>query len=590
MSKDTTPKRQSKFQPERVSAYLDQQGWDYRLEGENYKIQTCIFCSNTSYNFEVHKDRGYFKTWCCGEGGSFYTLRKQLGDVAFDVQQFEPEEPKATPESRDQLTRDALKFHEKIWRRPSCLEYIRGRGFTDATIKQFKLGAQKQNGQFWLTIPHFVGAESVNIKYRLLPPGKKIWRQEEDAQKVLFNTNALEGVEEIILTEGELKTVALCQMGFANAIGMTGGVQNFKPAWVDQLERFQKIYLCLDADDAGQKGARELGQRLGLDRCYNIVLPDAKDPDEYFFEKGHTADDFRALMAKAKKMDVQNVMSVTTALAQLATEIEMEETDNYKGLMTPWPEVNTIMRGLHPGDLIVLSAPPGIGKTTFALNIARYQAVECGNPAFVFCLEMNARRLAGKMVGMTLGRAELDLDTVIETRYVLKGKPLYFIDKVRTDDPEKVFDTIRACYRRYGIKLIVFDNLHFLCRNEDKLREQIGVVTQGFKLLAEELGIPVILIVHPRKLKKKGPMTYDDLRDSSAIPADADQVIVMHRDRVSTNDDELTQDGEDGSGQIYQPETQIIVDKARFGPGGRTKLWFDGALSRFRAIENIEER
>lgn len=861
-------KKQSKNKAtkESVLSYLESKGWDFKTETNNHKIKNCIFCANNSSNLEVQVERGYFHCWACGEKGSFYDLKKHTGDLAYTVTKVEEDTtPPPTNEEFDALTNKAKKYSERIWGRESALNYIKNRGFNDETIKHFAFGAQSKHGQYWLTIPHFESGIAVNIKYRSIPPEAKKWRQEAKTKKILFNIDAVSKFahESIILTEGELKTAALWQMGFKNSVSLTGGVDNFPPEWVDILAPVKKIYLCLDSDKPGVDGAEKLGMRLGLERCYFVELPDAKDPDEYFFEKNHTADEFKDLLKRAKKQDVRNIVSVNQALKKLQTRLEIQDTETVDGLQTPWANVNNLLGGLKPGDLIVLGAPPKVGKchgagtpvimftgkikaveevkageyllgpdskprlvesvcsgkdemfkitpkngeaftcneahvlslkvikdkgrewkkgsiknislydylrlptavkevlalwrtpitfrhnytktkayevgatakskipfthlinskprrlecvagvidshgdlasdgsvyltrqnaylerdikflirslgincdvlktgdsavlrvsgdlsgipsklfelknkskenplhsmfevtpigkgkyygftlsddhlylladftvthnTTWALDIALYQA-SFGNPVLFMCLEMNAERLA-KKIACNVGNMaveDLDVDRVALVRHKLRNRPLYLVDQIqRGSTTEDLFESMRASYRRYGLKMIVFDNIHFAVRSSDNLREKLGELSQSFKLIAEELKIPIIVIVHPRKIPNGKQMTASDFRETGAIHADADQVIILHRDPIKgvetkANDGDMNRqaleenDGENEEEKeaLLSPLTWIIVDSSRDVQGGRTKLYYDGAKSQYRRIQESDLR
>ena len=596
-------KRESKSQPQVIKGYLDSKGWAYAEDdkGENYKIETCIFCGNESSNFEVHIDRGFYKTWCCSKQGSFYELRKELGDLRVQVGSMadpeqQPAEGTRAAERKEQeqanfddLTAAAELYHEKIYQRPEALQYLKARGFTEATIDKFKLGCAKKGGKLWITVPHFSGGKAVNIKYRGLE--EKKWEQEKGSKKILFNDDVIAANSEIVITEGELKSIALDQVGIANTVSLTGGVSTIKPEWIDQLDRMTKIYICLDSDEAGQKGAHELANRLGLDRCYNILLEDAKDPDEWLFERRHTVDEFRNLMRKAKQFEIKDVISVSGALGQLYHDLAIGDTAASTGIVTQWEPVNRLIKGFKPGELIILSAPPKVGKTTLALNIAHHLSKDQNVPVGFFCMEMSASRLSQKIVQLDLSRPDdlIDASDVAEARYRLRNLPLYFLKTVRRGvTSEDIFEAIKLSYRRYGLKLVVFDNLHFLVRGTDNLREKIGEVSQQFKLLAEELRIPIILIVHPRKLNKNRAMTADDFKESSSIHADADQVIMMHRDRRTADqlhDASGAPEDDENSNSFLSPETHLLVDASRFTEGGKVKLWYYGALSKFILFE-----
>ena len=590
-------KREAKQRPQEVADYIQNKGWAHKLEGNNYKIETCIFCGNAKSNFEIHKDKGIYKTWCCAQNGGFYELKKHLGDEAFTVRDLDNEVPEAekfTEIEGEKFTASANNFHARIYQRQVGLQYLKSRGFTDEAIKHFKLGCQKRNGEYWLTIPHWVGDQCVNIKYRSIPPADKQFRQEEKSQKVLFNHNALSGpADSIIITEGELKSVSLWQNGFHNTVSLTGGVEGIKPEWMDQLQRFEKIYLCLDADAPGQRAAEKLAMRLGPERTYNIVLQDAKDPDEWFFRKGHTPEEFQFLIDTAKLVDIKNIVSLNRALGLLQEEIETQDEDAYQGLLTQWDDVNALTKGFKPGELIVLSAPPKYGKTTWALDWTLYQT-GLGNPGLFFCVEMNATRLARKCVAnlRNVDNDMMDADDVAHARYEMRRRPLYLPDKVgRGIDPEGIFETITAAYRRYGLKFVVFDNIHFLVRSNNNLREKIGEVSQGFKLLAEELRIPIILIVHPRKLNKNKAMTADDIKETGSIHADADQLIFLHRNKQEVDADRDDDDPELHDKNVpLDPWTEIIVDSSRFSEGGKVKLYYDGAKSKFITKERRENQ
>lgn len=588
-----TKQRRSKFRPEEVEAYVTEKGWNFEIKGDNYAIEVCPYCGNDSHNFEIQKERGCFKCWACGAKGSFYELRKHQGDAAFTVARAVDEEegdPKEREQALNHIDIAAKTFADRIWKRQPVLKYIKDRGFTDKTIRHFKIGAQKKDGKFWLTIPHLVDGKAVNLKYRSIPPEQKAWRQEKGSKKVLFNQDVIAKANEVILTEGELKSAALWQHGFTNTISLTGGIENFQPDWVDQLAGLKKIYLVMDADDAGQSGARKLAQRLGMDRCYNIVLPDAKDPDEWFFEVGHTADEFKELMRKAKQFDVENIITANAALADLQRAMEIGDVDGYQGLQTPWPSVNKRLGGMKGGDLILLGARPKIGKTSWALNIALHQAF-LDNPVLFMCLEMSSRRIAEKIacyVTDTPDSKMLDAEEVAETRFKLRNKPLHMSYKIqRGIEPDDIFDSIRAAYHRYGLKLVVFDNIHFLVRSGDNLRERIGEVSQGFKFLAEELEIPIMLIVHPRKIQGRRQMTSDDFKETGSLHADADKVIILHREpaqgvhMMKDVDPLLTEDGDEEGGDLLDPMTWVIVEASRDVQGGRTRLWFEGGKSKF---------
>jgi hypothetical protein len=156
------------------------------------------------------------------------------------------------------------------------------------------------------------------------------------------------------------------------------------------------------------------------------------------------------------------------------------------------------------------------------------------------------------------------------------------------DTVEKVFTKAR---NKYGIKIAVFDNLHYLCRSKEHTVQEIGILSKSFKVLAEKLAIPIILIVQPRRTV--GIPSSEDLKDSSAIKADADKVIVLHRVPMITKPDVGASDDIVDSmiaplEESLHPLTMVKCDATRFSSGGSTALWYDGAKSTFREPTRAE--
>lgn len=234
-----------------------------------------------------------------------------------------------------------------------------------------------------------------------------------------------------------------------------------------------------------------------------------------------------------------------------------------------------------PDNLFVCSHGIVTHNTTLALNQALYLA-QHGIPSCVHCLEMGVVRLGDKLAAMLRNKPVDDLTNMdfAMARYILRRIPLYFIEPDWKGElsKEAVFDKIREVVKRHGIKFFVFDHLHFLCRSLKYVVTEVGQVTRGFKLLSEELQMVTCLIAQPKKIGSGRMITYDDIKDSSAIPADADWVLLMHRRPrpVDVTDIESASDQE-----VLDPKTVIRFDATRFRGGGECILYYDGETARF---------
>jgi twinkle protein len=421
----------------------------------------------------------------------------------------------------------------------------------------------------------------VNIKSRTLPPAEKDFRRITGYPSILFNGDCVEGTEEVYICEGEIDALTLWQAGIKNVVGVTCGAGTFHPEWIDQLAKAKKIFLCYDPDEEGQKGAREVGRRLGYDRCFNVALPDGQDLNE-FFQK-HDIFEFQTLVNEARQFDVSGIISIEQGFEKFRAEVSNPEMAT--GLMTPWPSVNQrIKTGFQPGELVVLSAPPKIGKSTWALQITTYNALQ-GIASLFFCLEMRTMKVIKKVIQCHTKAEELGPTEIEHAEYDFTEKPLYLGYSHQKPELSRIIETIKAAVQRYGLKLVVFDHLHFLCRSITNQVQEIGLAVQAFKFLAEEMEIPIILIAQPRKIQPDSIMTAMDLKDSISIYSDCDHLIILHRKRKASAGKKV-EEGMETQDQAFEPVTLVRVEGSRYNSGGEALIFYHGEYSRFDEIKS----
>ena len=573
--------------------YIREKGFEHKSQGKEIVLRECPFCGDTKSHFYIDPgEDGLYFCHKCQERGNLFTLKKHLGDsepvkngigspwgrVNMAIKQAFPSKVGVNHGLNEKM---ALEAYNRLLSDTEALAYTEERGLTLETVRAFNLGLQvNPDGKRWLTIPHYVKGKLANIKYRTLPPAEKAFRRVQGCPSVLFNADAIEGEEEIYLTEGEIDAITLWQEGIKNVVGITAGAGSFLPEWIDQLAKVKKIYLCYDPDEAGQKGAREVARRLGYDRCFNVELPEGQDANEFLHS--HDIFDFQALVNEARLFDVSGIISIEQGFEKFSAEISKPE--QATGLMTPWPSVNRrIKTGFQPGELIVLSAPPKIGKSTWALQICTHNALQ-GVPSLFFCLEMRPMKILEKIIQCQTQTEILGPGEIERVRNAFTGRPLYLGYCYQKPDPNGVIETIRAGVKRYDLKLIVFDHLHFLCRSITNQTQEIGLAVQAFKFLAEEMEIPIILIAQPRKIQPDSIMTAMDLKDSISIYSDCDHLIILHRRRLATVGKEVDEEMETHD-QAFEPITLVRVEASRYNAGGETLLYYHGEYSRFNEME-----
>jgi len=259
------------------------------------------------------------------------------------------------------------------------------------------------------------------------------------------------------------------------------------------------------------------------------------------------------------------------------------------GVASGYKKLDELTAGLQPSDLLILAGRPSMGKTAFALNIARNAAIDYGIPVGFFSLEMSADALVmrllcteAKVNQMSVRTGKLTRDEMDRlTQHVAKlmDAPVY-ID----DSPSMNVLELRAKARRLkadkGIKLLIIDYLQLMEGHKGENRQQeITHISRALKGIAKELSIPVLALsqlsraVEQRDKSRKPQLS--DLRESGAIEQDADVVMFVYRPEYYG-----IMEFED-TGQSTHNMCEIIIGKQRNGPTGTVRLTFLKEFGKF---------
>jgi replicative DNA helicase len=269
---------------------------------------------------------------------------------------------------------------------------------------------------------------------------------------------------------------------------------------------------------------------------------------------------------------------------------EMADNPNdITGVPTGFYDLDRMTAGLQPGDMVVLAARPSMGKTAFAINIAEHVALNEGLPVAVFSMEMGAAQLAVRIVG-SIGRidqghlrtgklSDEEWPRLTEAIEKLRNISLH-IDETAGLTASELRANARRLARQCGkLGLIVVDYLQLMSGssgdNENRATE-LGEISRGLKMLAKELGCPVIALSQLNRSVEQRPdkrPMMSDLRESGAIEQDADIIMFIYRDEYYTKD------------ACKEPGVaEIIIAKQRNGPTGTVKLAFMNRLTRFENL------
>ncbi|WP_405134208.1 replicative DNA helicase [Nocardia sp. NBC_01388] len=253
------------------------------------------------------------------------------------------------------------------------------------------------------------------------------------------------------------------------------------------------------------------------------------------------------------------------------------------GVPTGFTELDELTNGLHPGQMIIVAARPGVGKSTLGMDFMRSCSIKNGLASVIFSLEMSRTEIVMrllsaeakiKLADMRSGRMSDDDWTRLARRMSEISEAPLFVD----DSPNLTMMEIRAKARRLkqrnDIRLIVVDYLQLMSSGKkvESRQQEVSEFSRSLKLMAKELEVPVIAISQlnrgPEQRTDKRPMV-SDLRESGSLEQDADMVILLHRPDAFERDDPRG------------GEADLIVGKHRNGPTATITVAHQLHLSRF---------
>lgn len=198
------------------------------------------------------------------------------------------------------------------------------------------------------------------------------------------------------------------------------------------------------------------------------------------------------------------------------------------GVPTGYSFLDSTLKGLEPGELIIIGAETGVGKSMLAQNIL-HNVGRRGIPTLFVSREMSNGEALKRYAEMEMGATGAKWDDALET---IESRP-YYAYKADNMSIEEFVKDLDEKIDQTGVRLVAIDHLHYFARSTDNASGEIGVLVRQIKDIANKFKIPVILISHLKKLSKKGMPDLNALRDSSFIAQDADSVIMLARDYLN---------------------------------------------------------
>ena len=298
------------------------------------------------------------------------------------------------------------------------------------------------------------------------------------------------------------------------------------------------------------------------------------------------------------KTGVKTIRESILEVIDTMQKLSGADRDKFAGIPTGFNYLDTVLTGLGRSDLIILAARPGMGKTSFALNIATRVAMQQKVPVAIFSLEMTKEQLTNRILSAEAGidsqafrtgalRSE-DWEYLALATEKLHDAPIYMDDTsgITITEMKAKIRRVNQDPTRPNVGLIVIDYLQLMTtgqRSENRVQE-ISSITRNLKIMAKELNVPIIALSQlSRAVEKQGNNSshrpqLSDLRDSGSIEQDADCVLFLYRDSYYASQNP------DGA-EVDADTAECIVAKNRHGETSTVPLGWDGAHTRFMDVD-----
>jgi replicative DNA helicase len=270
-----------------------------------------------------------------------------------------------------------------------------------------------------------------------------------------------------------------------------------------------------------------------------------------------------------------------------------EKKEHVTGVPSGFKDLDQLTAGFQPSDLIVVAGRPSMGKTSLALNIATYAAIEGRTPTAIFSLEMSKEQIALRILcskarvnlkNLRTGHLSRDEWPRLTGAAGLISEAPLFVDDTPAINTLELRAKARRLKKEKGLGLVVVDYLQLMrgATRSDSREKEISEISRSLKALAKELSAPVVALSQLNRKVEERPNKRPqlaDLRESGAIEQDADVIIFIYRDEVYNKSEDNPKRG----------EAEIIVGKQRNGPIGMVKSHFNATYSSFLPYSPMEE-
>ena len=387
-------------------------------------------------------------------------------------------------------------------------------------------------------------------------------------------------MHELFIINKEIDVVTLIDMLVSKGIYSKSGGEDY----IRSL--YQVVPNALNIKDYAAIVKQKSLLRSLIDTCADIS-------DKAYSEEGKPEELVEYAEAKifdiAQGRDTKSFRHIRDVIGNVYQELDVlsKEGQGSRGTKTGFSGIDNVLAGMGNSDLILVGARPGMGKTSFVLNIGTNVALQTGKNVCIFSLEMSAEQLVTRI---------LSSEAMIDSYALRTGK----LDTKQWEDIAATASKLAGCNiliddtagitvsgmkgklrRVKNLGLVVVDYLQLMQseKRTDSRVQEVGEISRGLKLMAKELNVPIVCCAQlsrgPESRTDKRPM-LSDLRDSGSIEQDADTVLFLYRNEYYDTD----ANPDEGS------VAEVIIAKNRHGSQGTVKVGWVGRFTKVRSLAN----
>ena len=432
---------------------------------------------------------------------------------------------------------------------PGSLHEIPDRGINAETCKKFNVNVTINDRGITEHFYPYYDKDGNLIAYKKRVVNGKMFSWTGDAKgSTLFGMNAFpKGGRYVTICEGELDCMACYQMfsGTGAYVSLKNGSKDLKAVKdaYEWLNSFDNIVVCVDGDTPGKECAKKIVEVLPPGKTKVVKMPDTPKDANDFLKQGKV-EEFKKLWWQAEDQRPEDVVNIGSTLDRVLT---YRETHDY--ISTPWVGLNELIQGTRAGQLVILTAGSGQGKSSFMRAwmldlLKKNKDLKLGCFFMEESIEETIVSMMSLAAGENLKRTDVwDSKTKEElTSYfndvLFDGRIEMFEPKENTT-PDYIVNKIRYMAMAKCCKIIFLDHLSILVDSSDCVRLDLNKLCQDIHQLCVGLGITVIAAIHLRKSQSGtdhesgGEVRLDDIKDSSSVKQLSDIVIAFERNGQS---------------------------------------------------------